>query len=376
MQMELVDLLLTCAFRDEKNLIIEIHSEYMLLRLTKRYMQARGMELPRDLIPLREKLEVKDNYKIWLVSRDEKNNNSTCSIFSIDQNRLFTNHQIGNVFEEGFAERGTIQANVIKQLETSASELPQSNEVANFQNCVLIVTVTKVETLAVKNAFSKAWKRVHIGEKTYYDLGLHGGISAILVQSEMGTATPAGALLTIRQAIQDLHPKTVIMCGIAYGLHPDKQKLGDILISKQIDYYEPQKIDIDQRQLPRGDRATASELPLDRFRSGVLDWKGASVHFGLMLSGEKLVNDPKFRSLLLYEEPEAIGGEMEGGGLYAACHNARVDWILVKGICDWADGNKNDDAQKIAARNAARFVLYVIEQHGWEDLKNSSLNPR
>jgi hypothetical protein len=42
-----------------------------------------------------------------------------------------------------------------------------------------------------------------------------------------------------------------------------------------------------------------------------------------------------------------------------------VDWILVKAICDWANGNKNDKAQPLAARNAAQFVLHVLQLGGW-----------
>ncbi len=104
-----------------------------------------------------------------------------------------------------------------------------------------------------------------------------------------------------------------------------------------------------------GDRTTASERLLNRFRNDDNYWQGkAQTHFGLVLSGEKLVNDPGFRDSLLEEEPEAIGGEMEGAGLYAATREAKVDWILVKAICDWADGHKNDNAQTSAARNAAQ----------------------
>ncbi len=242
--------------------------------------------------------------------------------------------------------------------------------------CILIVTVTKVEVQAVLQVFSqgseKSWSRSPIGNKMYYDLGVHGGAPIFMVQSEMGTATPGGALLTVRQAIQDLHPQAVIMCGIAFGLRPGKQHLGDILISRQIQCYEPQKIDLKQGLMPRGDRVTASERLLSRFRSGDIDWIGAERHFGLVLSGEKLVNDLPFRDELLKIEPEAIGGEMEGTGLYTAARDAKVDWILIKAICDWADGTKNNDAQESAARNAARFVLYVLQLGGWNGFEQSS----
>jgi nucleoside phosphorylase len=90
------------------------------------------------------------------------------------------------------------------------------------------------------------------------------------------------------------------------------------------------------------------------------------------------VDNVDYRDQLRMLEPEAIGGEMEGVGLYTAAQNAKVDWILVKAICDWADGNKSgektvvsrdgdskkistkDRDQKIAARNAAEFTIHVL----------------
>lgn len=257
---------------------------------------------------------------------------------------------------------------------------PTANQTATVQmdnqaipsGSILIATVTKVEAQSILETFKSAgekWTRQQIGNKTYYNLGVHGGAPVFMVQSEMGTATPGGALLTVRQAIQDLRPQAVIMCGIAFGLHPDKQQLGDILVAKQIQCYESQKVDLQQGQLSRGDRATCAERLLDRFRSGDNEWHDAKTHFRLVLSGEKLVNDPDFRDRLLKIEPEAIGGDMEGAGLYVAARDAKVDWILVKAICDWADGKKNNDAQELAARNASQFVLHVLQLGGWDRIE-------
>ncbi len=85
----------------------------------------------------------------------------------------------------------------------------------------------------------------------------------------------------------------------------------------------------------------------------------------MIVTGEKLVNDPEFRDALVKAEPEAIGGEMEACGLYIAAAAAKVDWIVIKAICDWGDGNKDDKAQKLVAQNAAEFVLHVLQQGGW-----------
>jgi nucleoside phosphorylase len=104
---------------------------------------------------------------------------------------------------------------------------------------------------------------------------------------------------------------------------------------------------------------------LGRFRSAELDWEEGQRHFGLILSGEKLVNDPVFRDGLMKAEPEAIGSEMEGAGLYAAAHDVKVDWILVKAVCGWNDGKEDDDAQVLAANNAAQFVLHALQLGEW-----------
>jgi nucleoside phosphorylase len=243
---------------------------------------------------------------------------------------------------------------------------------------ILLVTITKTETQAVLENVLKAtdrpWQRKHIGKKTFYDLGKIGGAEVFLVQSEMGVSTPGGALITIHEAIEALSPIAIIMVGIAFGTRPHKQQLGDILVAKQIMAYEPGKER--GRFIPRGDRVTCSTVLLDKFRSGELDWLGASVHFGLVLSGEKLVNDLAFRTRLLEIEPEAIGGEMEGVGLYTAAQDAKLDWILVKAICDWADGNKTDDAQALAANNAAAFLMHVLKQGGWEGLVENGSIPQ
>lgn len=147
--------------------------------------------------------------------------------------------------------------------------------------CILLVTVTKVEAQTVLDVFpaaaGKAWERRPIDGKTYYALGQVGGADLLMVQFEMGTVGPGAALLTTRNTIDDLTPTAVIMVGIAFGANPDKQQLGDILVSKQIQVYEPQKVKAGRRPIPRGDRVTASPRLLNKFRSGDLDWKGAAV---------------------------------------------------------------------------------------------------
>jgi nucleoside phosphorylase len=238
---------------------------------------------------------------------------------------------------------------------------------------VLLVTVTEIETAAIRRLFSGLQKHF-IGDKTYYELGEVSSTIIFLVQSEMGAGGVGGAIRTVEKGIELLSPPAVIMVGIAFGVDPLKQQIGDILVSQRILDYELQRVSQVNTALqiiPRGDKISASLRLLDRCRDGVMEWQesgeAGNVLFGLILSGAKLVDNRDFREQLRSFAPEAIGGEMEGAGLYAAAQGNKVDWILVKAISDWADGNKAEDKQtrqEQAAARAARFVFHVIKQGG------------
>jgi nucleoside phosphorylase len=243
----------------------------------------------------------------------------------------------------------------------------QPANIAETAADVLLVTVTKVESLAVLEAFKthtgQAARLESRGGKAYHDLGLVNGGRVWLVLSEMGAGGLGGALQTVTKAIESLRPAAVIMAGIAFGVDEQNQAIGDILVSEDLRLYEPQLVGAGAN-IPRGHRPHASTWLLDACRNADLHWPGATVRFGCVLTGEKLVDNLGFREQLRRFEPEAIGGEMEGAGLYAACQDAKLGWILVKGICDWADGKKEQDRrprQQLAARNAAEFVLHTLK---------------
>ncbi len=236
---------------------------------------------------------------------------------------------------------------------------------------VLLVTVTDVETKSLfeiaKSQTNRDYTTLTAKHKTYFDLGEIGGARVFAVRSEMGTSTTGGSLVTVKDAIVEVKPSAVIMIGVAFGVNEATQNIGDILVSKQLQPYELQRVGTTERSKPkitlRGDKAHCSTMLLDRLRTTYLQWSKSDVAFGLVLSGEKLIDNVDFRNELLSLSEEAIGGEMEGGGLYVACQQNKVDWILVKAICDWADGKKGEgkkEKQKLAAMNAAEFVIAML----------------
>ena len=238
----------------------------------------------------------------------------------------------------------------------------------NPKTNILIVTVTTVESEAVIQIFREATGKdprpESIGDRMYHDLAEVEGVHVFLALSEMGAGGLGASQQAVQKGIDALHPSAVIMVGIAFGVNEQKQAIGDILVSRQLWLYDLQRIGKNQI-IPRGDKPHASTWLIDRLRGAEFYWKGAKVHFGLVLTGEKLVDNLDYRDQLKQFEEEAIGGEMEGAGLYAACQDRKVDWILVKAICDWADGNKRgpnkDSHQVTAAHNAASFVLHALQ---------------
>ncbi|MGB2773917.1 MAG: AAA family ATPase, partial [Anaerolineae bacterium] len=251
---------------------------------------------------------------------------------------------------------------------------------------VLLVTVTKVEAQAVFRVFLTATgqkaRPETINGRVYHDLGIVNDVRVFMVQSQKGTSGPGGSQETIGKGIEALSPSAVIMVGIAFGVNEKKQTIGDVLVSEQLMLYDLQRVGVDKEGridiIPRGDRPHASTDLYNLLQSADLyqvdeedeedePSKGLKVRFGLVLSGDKLVDNVDFRDQLIKFEREAIGGEMEGAGLYVACQDRKVDWILVKAICDWADGNKGmdkDARQTTAARNAAQFVLHTLQTVG------------
>jgi nucleoside phosphorylase len=233
---------------------------------------------------------------------------------------------------------------------------------------VLLVVVTDVETRAVIDEFQPGYgapTSVTIGNRAYLDLGEVNGSRVLLLLSEMGSGGVGGAQQSISDALAALQPTAVLMVGIAFGVDDQKQSIGDVLVSQQLSLYELQRKGRKVRL--RGDRPHASPRLLNFCRNAAVvsgAALGLEVRVGLLLTGEKLIDDIRYRNQLLTLEPEAIGGEMEGAGLYVACHNAKTDWIVIKAICDWADGNKsNPDKAKnqaLAAKNAATFALSVL----------------
>lgn len=207
--------------------------------------------------------------------------------------------------------------------------------------------------------------KVGTPEGTYY-LGQCGHYPCVLVSCDAGSGGRSGSTLTVTDAIGRWRPYAVLLTGIAFGADKNKQRVGDVLVSTQVIPYELERISAANTE-PRGPRPEAHQTLLDRARNLGWFWipegetSARAPIRGPILSGEKLVDNKKFRDELVLEYPNAVGGEMEGAGLYAAAERRRRPWLIVKGICDWGY-RKTKDYQPLAAKNATSFIQALLSE--------------
>jgi nucleoside phosphorylase len=197
----------------------------------------------------------------------------------------------------------------------------------------------------------------------------------ILCMHQMGNINAA---IVAQQAIGVWNPAHILMTGIAGGVKkPNERLLGDVLIPEQVVGYElgkqtqegterryqvyrPAKPLLEvAKQLTPASWATSIHAPRP---DGTTGRTLPQAHFGVILSGEKVVTDSSLIGELKEDWVQSIGVEMESIGVaLAAYENERAPgFLVVKGISDWADPQKADDWRQYASEASAAFAIALL----------------
>lgn len=266
--------------------------------------------------------------------------------------------------------RPNLESPAMPGVQTIEFGSPQLQAIRDPGIDVLLLVATTVELRAACSALSpldgEAVLLCFYRDDVAYYVGRLGAAFTVAVMSRMAADSSGGSLVVAKNAIALTRPAAVIAVGIAFGADPAKQRIGDVLVASQLINYELQRIQ-PGGSIPRGSRPETGQLLGNLFRD-VTDWKflnieggDCRVEFGPLLSGAKLIDDIDFKSKLLRQYPDAIGGEMEGTGVYAAARDATIsEWIIVKSICDWADGKKMKMYQAHSAGAAVSLIQRVL----------------
>ncbi len=238
---------------------------------------------------------------------------------------------------------------------------------------IAIVTALKIECTAVL-AFLDKYQQIQEHKNTYYrgqvaidDKRYYEVVVALTL--EMDNLEASIITTTI---IKRWHPKNIIMMGIA-AARKGKVNLGDVVVAEICHYYEFVK-KTEKGEQRRTHQLPSSPLLLDRAKNfKASGWHESikvalpnsvqgiyyvpQLHFGAIGSGEQVIADDNTLAILIKKSPELIAVAMEGAGVARAAHHAGLNFIEVRGICDFADPNKNDDWQPYAASAAAAFLI-------------------
>lgn len=234
---------------------------------------------------------------------------------------------------------------------------------------IIVVTTTTLEAkmfLQSMGSIGKNHSVMTIGKLTVWNFGILGSSEILMIKiPDAGSSKASGSTLVINEAISTLKPNYIVMLGIAFGLKKDKQSIGTILVSRELEDYDSAKVGA-TGVIKRGHRIPPGATLLNRFDSSSINYQANPVELGFIISGSKLVDNREFVDKLKTDYPEAIGGEMEGTGLQSSCQRGQIEWILIKGICDWGydkqHENKDRD-QEIAMKNACDFFIYTIRNY-------------
>ena len=220
----------------------------------------------------------------------------------------------------------------------------------------------------------------------------------IVLQENMGKQFASQAT---QQVLEEYDVGMIICVGIAGGLSSDF-KLGDVCFSGDIiDVYNNAKAEdidgggIDYQLTPTHYECDRQGLASFKFlktqpdtRSIYVKWQETGLEFARQLGLQRIpdksgrpqpVDAPKagfgtifcgvvsksedYNKKLKNIDRKAIALETETGGVFEAVKGKSIPVLAVRGICDYADRQKNElekstggDLRKLAARNAANFV--------------------
>lgn len=252
---------------------------------------------------------------------------------------------------------------------------------------ILFITVNNHETTKLREelrmigAIPKSFQSPTSLEP-YDDYGEINGQRVMHAISMMGSGQAGGSRETTKKAIEDLKPKLLIAVGICWGASEGEQKIGDVIISQQIQINSNLKIK-EESAIFRGARSEIDPTTIKLLERARLDCGlELEIHIGLMVSADTLFDDKKQRDMYRNSLSGLKGGEMEAMGIYEAVRdsNPKPNWIIVKGICDWGYNKNKRTSQKErdqakAAQNSAKLCVATINKYKMvrADLTNNGL---
>lgn len=113
----------------------------------------------------------------------------------------------------------------------------------------------------------------------------------------------------------------------------------------------------------------ATDPGLQHIEDVLLDHEGAlplpppfRVHVAPIATGNNVMRDPRLFDKLSSSMRTVLGVEMEASAIAAVAHARGLRWIVMKGVMDHADADKDDQLKPFAARASAECLISFLRE--------------
>jgi len=243
----------------------------------------------------------------------------------------------------------------------------------------IITALHKVELESVLS-LDATWEQVRYedDDTAYYQgVFVRNASSLTVVAAAASRPGMTAATALAMKIISRYRPRVLGMAGIAAGV---RAHFGDVLIADNVWDYGAGKAVPEaggkSAFLPAPDAIPLSPNLKSRFEVFGLErevlrniqsaWNGPTRTYaplqswiGPIASGASVLADRSIVDELVLRNRKLVGVEMEAYGVFTAardCVDPRPQTFVVKSVCDFGDGEKNDDFQAYAAYTSARYL--------------------
>ncbi|GHU75229.1 hypothetical protein FACS1894188_05610 [Clostridia bacterium] len=235
---------------------------------------------------------------------------------------------------------------------------------------LIIVALEEEREAIIKRFATRACNALVKYGAREFDFECKSGIArGVVIESGLGNIPAA---IATSEGVTKFHPKAVILTGIAAAFKDDSKMLGDILVAEYVVGYDNGKvvaINKTQRNYPTHPASYALLQAAKKLHHR--EWIAEAnvrrpdgprinpvVHFGYVLSGDKVVKDADFMNELKEGCSKAMGLEMEGYGVASAIRQVGypVQFLLIKSVCDFGNEDKDDSWHSYCCDIASAFV--------------------
>lgn len=191
-----------------------------------------------------------------------------------------------------------------------------------------------------------------------YATGRLGSHDAVVGISGFGKVAAASTVTTM---LDRFGSQMIVFTGVAGALHTTVQR-GDVVLATELLQHDFDASPIVPRfVIPslQVDRIAADEALTDRCAEAALA-AGATVHRGLVISGDQFIDTVFAKANLQSYFPDALAVEMEGAAVAQVCAQRQVPFAVVRAVSDSADEDAAVDFLEFVDEEAAPMLAAIV----------------